>query len=69
MSERTCRSCGRRYEYPARGSLATRTHCEICVSLPANVREAFESTRRQLAALRGELRALKDHLPGRDRRG
>ena len=66
MNERVCRACGGRYGYPVRGALATRTHCETCASLPANVRRALESVRRQLAELRGEVRTLKDRLDERD---
>lgn len=69
MSDRLCRSCGCRYEYPARNALATRSHCETCASLAPNVRKVFEDVRRQLAALRGEVRTLKAKLADRDAAG
>ncbi len=32
---RTCRACGKQFEYPLKGSPATRFHCEDCVDHPA----------------------------------
>ena len=30
---RTCRACGRQFEYPLKGSPATRFHCEECANI------------------------------------
>jgi len=39
---RTCRACGKQFEYPLRGSPATRFHCEDCVSIPTDTRKLAE---------------------------
>jgi hypothetical protein len=39
---RTCRACGRKFDYPVKGSPATRHHCPECVELPADVRRTLE---------------------------
>jgi len=39
---RTCRACGKQYEYPIKGSNATRHHCEECVEVPAHLRRVAE---------------------------
>jgi len=39
---RTCRACGKQFEYPIKGSPATRFHCEECVDIPADTRKVAE---------------------------
>lgn len=39
---RTCRACGKQFEYPLKGSAATRFHCEECVDLPPDTRKVAE---------------------------
>ena len=39
---RTCRACGKKFEYPVKGSEATRHHCADCVALPPDVRKILE---------------------------
>ncbi len=39
---RTCRACGKQFEYPIKGSMATRFHCEDCVELPPGLRKVAE---------------------------
>ena len=39
---RTCRACGKKFEYPVKGSDATRHHCADCVVLPPDVRKILE---------------------------
>lgn len=39
---RTCRACGKQFEYPIKGSTATRFHCEECVDIPADTRKVAE---------------------------
>jgi len=39
---RTCRACGKQFEYPIKGSTATRFHCEECVDLPPDTRKVAE---------------------------
>lgn len=62
MSKRICVACGDSYEYPARGTLATRRFCDECAALDAPVRRALERIRQQVARLAAELQALKKPL-------
>jgi|GEM_PF-350087 len=39
---RTCRACGKQFEYPIKGSMATRFHCEECIVIPPDIRKASE---------------------------
>jgi hypothetical protein len=39
---RTCRACGKQFEYPLKGSPATRFHCEDCVAIPPDTRKLAE---------------------------
>jgi hypothetical protein len=39
---RTCRACGKQFEYPLKGNPATRFHCEECVDLPPDTRKVAE---------------------------
>ena len=39
---RTCRACGKQFEYPLKGSTATRFHCEECVLIPPDTRKVAE---------------------------
>jgi len=55
---RTCRCCGKKYEYPLKGIAATRHHCEECVLLPPNTMKAMERLSSRIAALESRLKAL-----------
>jgi hypothetical protein len=57
--QRTCRACGRKFEYPVRGSAATRHHCADCVEIPAETRRILERLSTRIAQLEGALRRLK----------
>ena len=59
LHTRTCRACGRQYDYPVRKSLATRAHCESCAMLDAGIRRTFEQFQRRLKGMERELNALK----------
>ena len=59
MQKRTCRVCGETYDYPGHASLATRFHCERCVSIPEEVQRVFETMRRRVERLTKEVSALK----------
>ena len=48
---RTCRACGRKFEYPVKGSAATRHHCEDCAVLPADSRKVMERLSNRIAQL------------------
>ena len=39
---RTCRACGKQFEYPIKGNPATRFHCEECVGLHPDTRKVAE---------------------------
>jgi hypothetical protein len=39
---RTCRACGKQFEYPLKGSPATRFHCEDCVDITPDTRRLAE---------------------------
>ncbi|HPA19580.1 MAG TPA: hypothetical protein PLU30_17665 [Verrucomicrobiae bacterium] len=48
---RTCRACGRRYEYPLKGNLATRHHCDECVHVAPDIRRIVEKLSARIQAL------------------
>ena len=48
---RTCRCCGRKFEYPVKGSAATRHHCADCVVLKEDVRKTFERLNNRITQL------------------
>jgi hypothetical protein len=56
---RTCRACGKKFEYPVKGSPATRHHCEHCVNLPADILKTFERLTTRITQLEHQLRALQ----------
>jgi len=39
---RTCRSCGKQFEYPLKGHSSTRHHCEECVLVDPELRRVTE---------------------------
>ena len=56
---RTCRACGKKYEYPVKGSDATRHHCENCVEVPPETRKALERLSTRVAQLEAQLKTLQ----------
>jgi hypothetical protein len=56
---RTCRACGKKFDYPVRGSHATRHHCEDCVQLPADARKVFERLSSRVQTLENALKRLQ----------
>jgi len=56
--ERTCRACGRKFEYPVRESQATRHHCEECVEVPPHIRKTLERLNTRITLLEYQLRQL-----------
>ena len=56
---RTCRACGRKFEYPVKGNPATRHHCEECVALPADVRRTIERLSSRIQQLELALKRLE----------
>ena len=57
---RTCRACGKKFEYPAKDSDATRHHCENCVNIaPEETRKALERLSSRATQLENQLKALQ----------
>jgi hypothetical protein len=56
---RTCRACGKKFEYPVKGSAATRHHCEDCVVVPVETRKILERLNTRVTQLERELKALQ----------
>jgi len=54
--QRTCRACGKKFDYPAKGSAATRHHCEDCVAVPAETRKTLERLNSRVTQLENQLR-------------
>ena len=57
---RTCRACGKKFEYPVKGSDATRHHCADCVILPPDVRKILERLNARVVQLENLLRRLQE---------
>jgi hypothetical protein len=57
---RTCRACGKKFEYPVKGSAATRHHCEDCAVLPADGRKVLERLSNRIAQLELAVKRLTD---------
>lgn len=55
---RTCRACGKKFEYPVKGNLATRHHCEDCVLVSAETRRILERLNTRVTQLENALRRL-----------
>ena len=58
---RTCRACGKKFEYPVKGKDATRHHCDDCVSVPPETRKILER-------LNSRLTQLERQIEGQSRR-
>ncbi len=57
---RTCRACGKKFEYPVKGGDATRYHCVDCVILPPDVRKILERLSLRVTQLENQLRRLQE---------
>ncbi|HTY88436.1 MAG TPA: hypothetical protein VMB80_13290 [Candidatus Acidoferrum sp.] len=60
---RACRACGKKFDYPVKGSAATRHHCADCATLPADVRKILERLHNRITQLENQLRRLQER-PG-----
>jgi hypothetical protein len=58
--QRTCRACGKKFDYPVKGSAATRHHCEDCVAVPAETRKTLERLNSRVTQLENQLRRLQE---------
>jgi hypothetical protein len=61
--QRTCRACGKKFDYPVKGSAATRHHCEDCVAVPAETRKVLERLSSRVMQLERQLEAQARRLP------
>jgi hypothetical protein len=61
--QRTCRACGKKFDYPVKGSAATRHHCEDCVAVPAETRKVLERLSTRVTQLENQLRRLQEKPP------
>jgi hypothetical protein len=57
---RTCRACGKKFEYPVKGSDATRHHCADCAILPADVRKILERLNSRVTQIENQFRRLQE---------
>ena len=53
--QRTCRACGKKFDYPVKGSAATRHHCEDCVVVPPETRKILERLNQRVTQLERQL--------------
>jgi hypothetical protein len=60
---RTCRACGRKYEYPVKASASTRHHCEDCVAVPVQTLKTLERLSSRLTQLENQLLRLQPPPP------
>jgi hypothetical protein len=58
--QRTCRACGKKFDYPVKGSAATRHHCEDCAVVPAATRKTLERLNSRVTQLENQLRRLSE---------
>jgi len=56
---RTCRGCGRKFEYPVKGSPASRHHCEDCVGVPPETRKVLERLNQRVTQLERQLESQR----------
>jgi len=57
---RICRACGKKFEYPVKGSAATRHHCDDCVIIPAETRKILERLSSRVTQLENQLRRIQE---------
>ena len=58
--QRTCRACGKKFDYPVKGSAATRHHCEDCVAVPPETRKILERLHNRVTQLENQLRRQQE---------
>ena len=57
--KRTCRVCGKQYDYPVPRTHATRTACDARVTIPEDVTRALSTLRGRIDRLSREVERLK----------
>jgi hypothetical protein len=63
LRPRTCKACGKKFEYPVKGGNASRHHCEECIILPPDVRKTSERLSSRVTQLENQLRRLQPAPP------
>jgi len=58
--QRTCRACGKKFDYPVKGSDATRHHCADCVVIPPDVRKVLERLNNRVTQLENQFRRAQE---------
>ncbi|HEX4084458.1 MAG TPA: hypothetical protein VHY22_06095 [Chthoniobacteraceae bacterium] len=61
---RTCRACGRQFEYPLKGNKSTRFHCEDCVDLPPETCKLAERLFSRIQKLEMTVKRLEARASG-----
>ena len=61
--QRTCRACGKKFDYPVKGSAATRHHCEDCVAVPPDTRKTLERLNHRITQLERQLASQTRQQP------
>lgn len=57
--QRTCRACGKKFDYPVKGSAATRHHCEDCAVVPPETRKILERLNSRVTQLERQLESQR----------
>jgi hypothetical protein len=57
--QRTCRVCGKKFDYPVKESPATRHHCGDCVIIPEEIRKTLERLSTRVTQLENTVRRLQ----------
>lgn len=60
---RTCRACGRKFEYPVKASTATRHHCAECAVLAEDTRKIFERLNTRVTQLERQIARAQQKPP------
>jgi hypothetical protein len=63
LRQRTCRACGKKFDYPVKGGAATRHHCEDCVAVPPETRKVLERLNSRVTQLERQLASLSRRPP------
>ncbi len=64
LRPRTCRACGKKFDYPVKGNAATRHHCADCVAVPVETRKIMERLNNRITQLENQLRRLQQKPAG-----
>ena len=57
---RTCRACGKKFEYPVKGNAATRHHCADCAVIAEDTRKVLERLHTRVTQLERQWQRLQE---------